>query len=224
MSDPADNPRPRLPRGLCVVTGAEYVSPGLLGNAVQHAILGGARMVEYRDPTREAGRRKREAAMLRDICRDHGVLFIVSADLRLADEVGADGVHLGPRDRSLEQARTTLGEHALIGAWCEDSLGLARRAVESGADYVTFGNFFPARAETRTERADRDVLGHARAFASHVVASGGITKDNGAQLIRAGADMLAVCRGIFDHRDAESAARQIAALFAPTPAQSDSKT
>lgn len=222
MSEASNNTR-RLPRGLCVITGADYVSPGMLSNAVQHAILGGAKMVEYHDTTRDIGRRKREAATLRDICRDHDALFIVNGDLRLADEVGADGVRLGPRDRSVADARRTLGEDAIIGAWCEDSIGLARRAVESGADYLVFGSFFPSRNETQAERADREVIGLAATLGSHIVASGGITVDNGAQLIRAGADMLAVCRGVFDHRDPESAAHRLAALFDATPKDPDER-
>lgn len=212
MTDPA--PQRALPRGLCVVTGAEYVAPGMLGNAVQHAILGGARMVEYRDATRESGRRKREAATLRDICHDHDALFVVRGDLRLAEDVGADGVHLGPRDRPLAEARRALGATARIGAWCENSIGLARRAADDGADYVVFGSFYPSRTNPDTERADRDVLARARELGVHVVASGGITVDNGVQLVRAGADMLAVCSGVFDHRDPESAARRLASLFA----------
>lgn len=203
-----------LPRGLCVVTNADYIAAGMLGNAVQHAILGGAQMVEYHDPTRETGRRKREAATLRDICRDHAVLLVVHGDLRLAGEVGADGVLLGARDRGLGEAREALGSGAFVGAWCAGSIGLARRAADDGVDYVKFGSFYPSRSNPGLERADSSLLGLARDLGVHVVASGGINADNGTQLIRAGADMLAVSSGVFDHRDPESAARRLAALFA----------
>lgn len=210
--------RRSLPRGLYVITSPDYVSPGMFSNAVQHAILGGARIVQYRDKSRDTARRKREAATLRDICRDHGTLFIINDDLRLAQDVGADGVHLGHGDRSIQEARRLLGGDAIIGASCYNSTGLAHRAIDDGADYLSFGSFYPSRSRRDAERADRETLSHAREkFETHIVASGGITTDNGSLLIRAGADMLAVCAGVFDHRDPESAARAFARLFEEIP-------
>ena len=206
--------KPALPRGLYVVTGAEYVDDGRLANAVQHAIIGGARAVQYRDKTGDAGKRKREAVTLRDMCHEHDVLFIVNDDVRLAAEIGADGVHLGREDAAIAHARNVLGPAAIIGASCYNLFGRASRAVGEGADYVAFGSFFHSQTKPGSIRAEPDVLTRARdELTTHVVAIGGITADNGRQLIRAGADMLAVCGGIFDHRDPEAAARHVSRLF-----------
>ena len=203
-----------LPRGLYVVTGAEYVDAGRLGNAVKHAIIGGARVVQYRDKSADAGLRKREAVTLRDMCRENDVLFIVNDDVRLAADTGADGVHLGREDVSIEHARNILGPDAIIGASCYNLFGRASRAVEEGADYVAFGSFFPSQTKPGATRAEADVLTRAHdELDTHVVAIGGITAENGRQLIRAGADMLAVCGGVFDHRDPEAAARHFSRLF-----------
>ncbi len=206
--------KPTLPRGLYVVTGAEYVDAGRLAGAVRHAIIGGARMVQYRDKSGDHGLRRREAARLRDICHEHEALFIVNDDVRLAADCGADGVHLGRDDADIEQARNRLGGDAIIGASCYNLFGRASRAVDAGADYVAFGSFFSSQTKPGATRAEADVLTRARnELDTHIVAIGGITADNARQLIRAGADMLAVCGGVFDHRDPESAARHLARLF-----------
>ncbi len=206
--------KPVIPRGLYALTDSGYVQPGMLVNAVRHAIIGGAVMIQYRDKGADHGRRKREAAQLRDVCHDHDVLFIVNDDVRLADDVGADGVHLGRDDRPVDHARRALGPNAIIGASCYNSVSFARRARDAGADYVAFGSFFPSRTKDRATRVHADILAEARtAVDLPIVAIGGITPENGATLIHAGADLLAACAGVFDHRDPEGAARHYAALF-----------
>ncbi|MDH3646319.1 MAG: thiamine phosphate synthase [Gammaproteobacteria bacterium] len=206
--------KPVLPKGLYAITDSDYIQPSLLGNAVQHAILGGAVMVQYRDKGRNPGRRKREAIQLRDICHDHDVPLIINDDVRLAEEIQADGVHLGRDDWSVETARKALGDSAIIGASCYNSMGFARRARDEGADYVAFGSFFPTQTKERAERATSDILTEASTeLDQHIVAIGGIKPENGANLIRAGADMIAACSGVFDRRDSESASHHYAALF-----------
>ena len=207
--------KPTLPKGLYAITNSDYTPANLLGNAVQHAIIGGARIVQYRDKSRDPGRRKHEAAQLRDICHAHDALLIINDDVRLADDVAADGVHLGRDDWPIERARRVLGDSAIIGASCYNSLGLARRARDDGADYVAFGSFFTSSTKTQAGRVPVEILSDARAeFSLHIVAIGGIMPENGAKLIRAGADMIAACSGVFNHRDPESAAHHYAALFA----------
>ncbi len=206
--------KPKLPKGLYVLTNSDYIGPDMLGNTVQRAIVGGARMVQYRDKTRDQGRRTHEAAQLRDICRDHDALFIVNDDVRLAAEIGADGVHLGRDDWEVDAARKLLGDSAIIGASCYNSLGLARRARDDGADYVAFGSFFTSPTNGSAERAHVGILGEARAELDiHIVAIGGIMPENAAKLIQAGADMIAASSGVFDHRDTQSAAHHYATLF-----------
>ena len=206
--------KPRLPKGLYVITSPDYIEQGRLGNAVQHAIIGGARMVQYRDKSRDHGRRKHEAAQLRDICRNHDALFIINDDVRLAEEIGADGVHLGRDDWEIDAARKILGDSAIIGASCYNSLGFARRARDEGADYVAFGSFFASPTKGSAERVHIGILAEARAELNmHIVAIGGIMPENADKLIQAGADMIAACSGVFDHRDPQSAASHYATLF-----------
>lgn len=199
--------------GLYAITG-EASSPGELVDRVARAICGGAVLVQYRDKSGDAARRQREAAALLELCRSGNVPLIVNDDLALARLIGADGVHLGKDDAPLTEARATLGREAIIGVSCYDSLDRALLARDAGADYVAFGSFFPSPTKPTAVRASPDLLRAARSRIDlPIVAIGGITPENGARLIEAGADLLAVVHGVFGMPDPEAAARRYAALF-----------
>ncbi|MFA7095023.1 MAG: thiamine phosphate synthase [Gammaproteobacteria bacterium] len=185
-----------------------------LSDRVARALRGGARAIQYRDKSGDAARRLQEAEALRALCRAYNVPLIVNDDVELARAVGADGVHLGKDDASIAEARTALGAGAIIGVSCYNSLERALQADAAGADYVAFGSFFPSSTKPAAVRASLELLGTARAqIRLPIVAIGGITPENGAQLVAAGADMLAVIQGVFGAPDPEAAARRYAALF-----------
>ncbi|MCP5152327.1 MAG: thiamine phosphate synthase [Ectothiorhodospiraceae bacterium] len=194
--------------------------PGTRVRAVRAALRGGARVVQYRDKSTDAARRRAEASALLAACRDAGARLIVNDDIALAAEIGADGVHVGRDDASPRAARAALGPAAIIGVSCYDSLELAEAAMANGADYVAFGSFFPSPTKPHAVRPDIALLTRARARLGRVplVAIGGITPENGADLVAAGADMLAVVTGVFATPDPEAAARTYAALFAASSA------
>ncbi len=201
-------------RGLYAVTDPGLVPRETVGKAVAAAIRGGARVVQYRDKTATGGERLGTARRLAEVCRRAGVLFIVNDDPGLAAEVGADGVHLGREDAAMEEARALLGAEAVIGVSCYTDLERARRAAAAGADYVAFGRFFPSRTKPDAAQATPDLLEQARRELDlPVVAIGGITPENGAALISAGADMLAVVHALFGQPDIEAAARRFTRLF-----------
>jgi len=184
---------------------------------VEAALRGGTRVLQYRDKGDDSERRLDEALALRRLCADYRALFIINDDVELARLVAADGVHLGRDDTSLEAARELLGPGALIGVSCYNRLELAQRAVAAGADYVAFGRFFPSASKPEAVQASPDLLCQAKATLSvPVVAIGGITPENGPQLIQHGADALAVIQGVFAQTDIEDAAKQLASLFEQT--------
>jgi thiamine-phosphate pyrophosphorylase len=181
---------------------------------VELALLGGARIVQYRDKSHDSNRRLAQAQQLLNLCHQHDAIFIVNDDVELAAAIHADGVHLGGEDAPIPQARENLGSKAIIGASCYNRLELAIQAQEQGADYVAFGRFFPSRTKPRAVQADVDLLRRAKAqLRIPVVAIGGITAQNGAQLIAAGTDMLAVVDAVFAQADIAAAARQLADCF-----------
>lgn len=181
--------------------------------AVTQAILGGARIVQYRDKTSDRARRVLEAGALRELCRDHDIPLIINDDVALALTVGADGVHLGEDDTRLRDARDALGAEAIIGVSCYDSFDRARELAGSGADYVAFGAFFPSPTKPQARRASLDLLRQSAALGVPRVAIGGITPDNGGLLVDAGADYLAVVSAVFRADDVRAAAQSITDLF-----------
>ncbi len=133
--------------------------------------------------------------------------FIVNDRADLAHALGADGVHLGQGDGDMREARKLLGADVQIGITCHDSRHLAMEAGEAGADYVAFGAFFPTETKTVTHQAGVDLLNWWSGLMEiPCVAIGGITVENAAPLVAAGADFLAVSAGVWAHPQGPGAA------------------
>lgn len=178
------------------------------------AVNGGARLVQYRNKTADSLKREEQARALLAVCRAHGVPLIINDDLDLALAIGADGVHLGADDGSVEAARARLEVHKILGVSCYNSLQAALAAEQAGATYVAFGSFFPSTVKPAAVPASLQILRDAKvSLAVPVAAIGGITTANAQQLIAAGADCVAVISALFAAGDVEAAARQFAALF-----------
>jgi thiamine-phosphate pyrophosphorylase len=200
--------------GLYAIADTQYLDDVRLALAVAEAIVGGARIIQYRDKKHGAKSRVQQASKLAKLCQQHGVLFIVNDDVELAKETGADGVHLGREDAAIADARERLGPKAIIGVSCYNELARAVGAEAQGADYIAFGRFFPSRTKPQAVPASLDLLREAKKKLSiPIVAIGGITPENGASLIAAGADALAVIEGVFGQAEVRAAAQRYAQLF-----------
>ncbi|MCI4644942.1 MAG: thiamine phosphate synthase [Hyphomonadaceae bacterium] len=146
----------------------------------------------------QAATRKLAETVLRPV-QEAGVALVINDSPALALELGADGVHLGPTDMSVSEARKLLGPDAIVGASAKDSYHAAMEAGEAGADYVAFGAFYPTKTKAETTPASPDLLSNWQAMTElPCVAIGGITLENARPLIAAGADFLAVSSGIWD--------------------------
>lgn len=201
-------------RGLYAITDAKLSPRQQLLRDVEQALLGGACVIQYRDKSDNASQRLSDASALQHLCSDHDALLIINDDIELAKRVGADGVHLGAEDGAPSAARKTLGEDAIIGVSCYNRLDLAGKAAAAGADYIAFGRFFPSRIKPEAVQAQPALLTIAKErFKLPLVAIGGITPENGAPLIRAGADMLAVIHGVFGQADIQAACHGLTRLF-----------
>ena len=206
--------------GLYVITDARWPRPVPVETAVKAALRGGARVVQYRDKSDDAPRRRSEAQAIADLCRAQGAAFIVNDDVDLALAVGADGVHLGRDDGGIAAARTVLGPTRLIGVSCYNELERARQATAAGADYVAFGSVYPSATKPDAVRAPLALFDQARRFTDRpLVAIGGINADTIAAVTAAGADAAAVVDAVFAAPDIEQAAAELVAKgFGPTPA------
>mgnify|MGYP000076640182 CR=1 FL=1 len=183
--------------GLYAITDSALTPADRLLVSVEAALRGGAVLVQYREKTAPWPERLSQALDLRSICSNAGVPLIINDDPELAKRAGAAGAHLGQGDGSLAQARQLLGEDAIIGVTCHARLDLARIALAEGADYLAFGRFYSSGTKPDAPGADPVVLTEAKRLGRPVTAIGGVTAENGAPLIRAGADLLAVVGGVF---------------------------
>ena len=199
--------------GVYAITDPVFCGEYLINN-VQAAIDGGIRILQYRNKQESHDVQHEEETRLLALCRQHNVLFIINDDVELAADIDADGVHLGQKDRALIEAREHLGKNKIIGISCNNRFDYALAAQQEGADYIAFGRFFSSMTKPQAPQAKVDLLQRAKSeLHVPVVAIGGITPDNGRQLIEAGADMLAVIHGIFGQADVRLAAQRYTELF-----------
>jgi thiamine-phosphate pyrophosphorylase len=203
-------------RGLYAITDTPLLADGKLLPYSEAALRGGARLLQYRDKSGDAGRRLDEAQALAELCKQYDATLIINDDLELAARLNAS-LHLGQGDGSLAAARARLGEDAVIGGTCHAQLELAERAVAEGASYIAFGRFFNSHTKPGAPAATVELLDEARArFAQPIVAIGGVTLETAPGLIARGASMVAVIHALFaaDSTTAvEDRARAFAALF-----------
>jgi thiamine-phosphate pyrophosphorylase len=167
-----------------------------LADLLAAVIDGGCRMVQLREKTWESGRILPVAERLRARCRESGVTFIVNDRVDLALAVDADGIHLGQDDLPARVARPLLRPGMILGISIH-SLEQARAARDAGADYVAVGSMFPTATKSGFQLVGPALIRAVRPEISvPLVGIGGITPDNVGEVMRAGADGVAVVSAI----------------------------
>jgi thiamine-phosphate pyrophosphorylase len=200
--------------GIYALTDEQLLPERDLCTAAEVALRNGIQVLQYRNKQGDDRLRAQQASALLELCQAYSVPLLINDDPRLCLKTGAQGVHLGQNDCQLSAARQLLGPGAIIGITCHQSLDLARQAERNGANYVAFGRFFPSSTKPGAPAADRQILSAAKkAVDIPVVAIGGINAENGASLISAGADMLAVAGGLFGNSDIAANTRNLVSLF-----------
>lgn len=200
-------------QGLYLITDHDQLTDQQLADDVSQALNAGAHLLQYRDKTDDWQKRLRQAGALRELTLANDCLLIINDDVALAEAVAADGVHLGKDDGAVAAARQKLGPDRIIGASCYNQLELARQAANDGADYLAFGRFFPSSTKPAAVQAAPELLPRASSLGRPLVAIGGITPDNAAGLVAAGADMLAVINAVFSSPDIGASVRQFISIF-----------
>ena len=188
-------------RGLYAIT-PEGVDPA----KVRLALEGGIALLQYRNKQRD----RAHAGAIAKMAKEYGVPVMVNDDIDLALELDAAGAHLGRHDGDLSAARKKL-RGRLLGASCYNDAHLARAAVAEGADYVAFGSVFASPTKPGAVRAPLSLFGES--LGVPLCAIGGITLQNAREVIKAGADLLAVISDLFEAPDIRARAADYGKLF-----------
>lgn len=182
---------------LYAITDPALLSPIDFSIKIEACLNGGCRLIQFRDKLNSKDKIQ-QARILRELCNQYQAKLIINDDLKLAREVGADGVHLGQDDIKISSARDLIKNELLIGATCHGSIELGQKAVDSGADYLAFGRFFPSQTKPSAPAASLSIIHEAKKnFDAPIVAIGGINRINAKIVIEHGADAIAVCHEIF---------------------------
>ncbi|MCF6205093.1 MAG: thiamine phosphate synthase [Methylococcaceae bacterium] len=189
--------------GLYAITQTENKSCDTVLQEVSLALKSGVSVVQYRDKNPTDSVYLAKELLLR--CKQYKVPLLINDSADLAEQIGADGVHLGKDDGNIVGIRKQLGYKAIIGISCYNNLPNAIKAQDDGADYVAFGRFFPSSSKPLASPAQIETLREAKnKIQIPIVAIGGILPSNGGSLLKAGADILAVIDGIFSHNPEQS--------------------
>ncbi len=201
-------------KGLYAITDENLIAEESFSEAIESALLGGARIIQYRDKSADQKKRLLQASALRRLCTQYQATCIINDDISLAKSVNADGVHLGKNDTELLNARRILGENAIIGISCYNDIELAIDAEKNSADYVAFGAMFSSPTKPDAVTTTPKIISQAKQQLSiPVCAIGGITGDNIGQLIQHNTDMAAVISSLFATGDIKNTANSLSQHF-----------
>ena len=137
---------------------------------------------------------------IKKICKKHKVKFIINDDPILTKKLNADGCHLGQKDMSFLKARKIL-KNKIIGITCHNSIDLAKKAIQCGANYLAFGAFYSSKTKKNKYKANIKILNLAKKITKiPIVAIGGIKLSNYKKLLLNKASFLAISGYIWDNK------------------------
>lgn len=202
-----------LHRGLYAITDPELLDADCLIPSVEQALLGGCRVVQYRDKPATEIERLQRARSLQSLCQQYGAQLIINDDPDLCRRSQAHGVHLGKSDGNIIEARRMLGPDRILGVTCHSDLVYAQRCIEAGVDYCAFGRMFPSLTKPKAPACPPEVIPAALKLAVPIVAIGGINLDNMPSLMHTSIQHVAVIHGLFGQKDIQTRAQQFQHFF-----------
>ncbi|MEO6196954.1 MAG: thiamine phosphate synthase [Dehalococcoidia bacterium] len=174
------------------------------------AIAGGARLIQWRDKTREKGLQLPDLQSVLTACQETNIPLIVNDHVDLALTVGADGIHVGQKDLPIAAVRRLVPADWIVGVSTND-VAEAVHAERDGASYIAVGNLFGSQSKADTRPATLETVREVKAAVSvPVCAIGGINASNIEGVIAVGADMAAVISAVCGAEEPRQAARAMA--------------
>ena len=200
-------------RGIYVISDCKNYKADDLLEITENILSAGISLFQFRDKNSKYGVKKILAKKLQVLCKKYITPFIINDDVKLAKEISADGVHLGKENIGINKARNILGGK-IIGASCYNDLEYAIYAEKLGANYVAFGSFFDSPTKPDAKKAEIELLVKSKSrLKIPVVAIGGITPENGKQLVKSNVDFLAVISGIYQSTNVKNSVKTYKKLF-----------
>lgn len=197
---------------LYAVTDRAWVGQGTLGDQVEQALRGGVTCVQLREKSLGVPAILVEAEEIGALCRSYGVPFLINDRVEIALQCGADGVHVGQKDRAAREVRRLLGPNRILGVSAR-TVEQAVQAERDGADYLGVGAVFSTSTKADAMPVSYETLqAICRAVSIPVVAIGGIQRENLLSLTGSGVDGVALVSAIFAAPDVETASRELRAL------------
>ncbi len=201
--------------GLYVITARDSRSGRGHLEVAEAVLAGGASVIQLRDKELPGRELLQLALRIRAVILEggYGALLIINDRVDVAAAAGADGVHLGQEDLPVSAARKMLGPGAVVGL-SVSSVEEARRALREPVDYLGVGPVFPTPSkDDAAPPMGLERLAEVRRDTSlPLVAIGGITESNAPEVLRAGADGIAVISAVSGAQDMREAARRLSRI------------
>jgi thiamine-phosphate pyrophosphorylase len=193
-----------------IIAGLYAITPDLndterLCKIVEESMIGGVRIVQYRNKQADSMLRIAQSRALLAICRKYKVPLIINDDVKLCLAIDAEGVHIGSSDGDIAATKDRIG-NKILGASCYNQLELAQNAQVMGADYIAFGACFSSSTKPNAVKVDLSLFEQARLLGIPIVAIGGITLENASEVIAAGANAVAVIGALYGAADVKTQA------------------
>lgn len=195
---------------LYAVTDRRWLKEGeTLVTRTEEAIDGGVTFVQLREKDLDEENFEREGRELKELCRKRGVPFVINDNVELAAKLDADGVHVGQSDMEALDVRKIIGGDKILGVSAQ-TVEQAVTAEKHGADYLGVGAVFPTGSKDDAAEVSYDTLkAICDAVKIPVIAIGGITEDNVAELSKSGICGIAVISALYAKEDIKSAAQRL---------------
>ena len=192
-----------------------YAAPDDLSRVTREMIAGGIDVIQLRAKGQSAADITRWARELLPLCRDGGVPFIVNDSAEIAAEVGADGVHVGQDDASMDVVRAVVGDKMLVGRSTHSVQQAALAAADPRTDCIGFGPLFSTPTKpTYTPIGTEEIR---QVHGAHpdlpIFCIGGIKKGSLADVVAAGAKRAVIVSGILQAPDIAAYVREARQTF-----------
>ncbi|MBR5416671.1 MAG: thiamine phosphate synthase [Clostridiales bacterium] len=194
---------------LYAVTDRRWTGELNLFQQVELAIAGGATFIQLREKNLSESAFEKEAIAIQNLCRAHGIPFVVNDNVEIAKRMGADGVHVGQSDMEAGDVRALLGPDAILGVSAQ-TVEQAKLAEARGADYLGVGAVFPTGSKDDAIEVPFETLKSiCEAVSIPVVAIGGISEENVSELKGSGICGIAVISAIFGKKNIKKSTEEL---------------